>query len=87
MSWSAPIMARCEPCHGTGRLIRRGIQITCGECGGCGRVHCCEGEQAQPEADAAAQAASAAFGSNPAANALSRQRADNAVRRAKSEIG
>lgn len=49
MSWRGPIVARCDPCHGTGRRITRGIQVTCGDCGGCGRVHCCEGEQAQPE--------------------------------------
>jgi DnaJ-class molecular chaperone len=56
----------CLPCRGTGKIVVREERNAwnqvylretrpCGECGGSGRVHCCEGEQAQPEAADAAQ--------------------------------
>ena len=36
---------RCTACHGTGVMECR----PCDDCGGYGQVHCCDGEQAQPE--------------------------------------
>jgi hypothetical protein len=46
----------CETCHGTGKTMRdpdRGGSIwePCGDCGGCGFAHCCEGLREQPEAE------------------------------------
>lgn len=52
----------CERCHGTGypapryvevegeapRLVRD-AQLPCPDCGGCGRLHCCDGLHEQPE--------------------------------------
>ncbi len=34
---------RCEPCHGTGWVGHGMGGDTCGDCGGSGIVHCCEG--------------------------------------------
>ena len=31
------------------RLRDAASMIVCPECGGCGKVHCCEGERTQPE--------------------------------------
>jgi hypothetical protein len=41
----------CEYCHGKGTVLADGGPQPCAECGGTGLLHCCEGLQAQPEAD------------------------------------
>lgn len=51
----------CPACHGSGRRLRadphdglwrpwrlRAEWIPCADCGGSGRIHCCEGERATP---------------------------------------
>ncbi|MCI0460898.1 MAG: hypothetical protein L0Z62_28450 [Gemmataceae bacterium] len=42
----------CDDCHGQGVLATAAGPRPCAECGGSGVLHCCEGLQAQPEADA-----------------------------------
>jgi DnaJ-class molecular chaperone len=51
----------CEKCQGTGIIYTRifegwipfdTVAVPCDECGASGIVHCCEGEQAQPESEA-----------------------------------
>jgi hypothetical protein len=39
----------CPVCHGTKLLEIAGVKQPCGECGGMGVIHCCEGLVAQPE--------------------------------------
>ena len=53
----------CPTCFGIGevlidkdgRPVRRlrdaANMIACPDCGGCGQVHCCEGDRAQPDAE------------------------------------
>ncbi len=53
----------CPTCYGIGELLvdkdgrpvsrlrDAASMIACPECGGCGKIHCCEGERAQPEAE------------------------------------
>ena len=53
----------CPTCFGIGELLidkdgrtvsrlrDAASMIVCPECGGCGKVHCCEGERAQPEGE------------------------------------
>ena len=53
----------CEKCHGTGYIGRSqstehmyvwpklAMRITCEECGGTGKSHCCDGLKEQPEPD------------------------------------
>jgi DnaJ-class molecular chaperone len=57
----------CETCHGTGKVMRDSLPVSgvmpgdpdhggsiwepCGDCGGCGFAHCCEGLREQPEPD------------------------------------
>lgn len=45
----------CERCHGEGFLEVEGSPINayevCPECNGMGLAYCCEGEQAEPEAE------------------------------------
>ena len=44
---------KCEKCQGTGKVeggrIYCLIDLPCGECGGSGEIHCCDGLQEQPE--------------------------------------
>jgi hypothetical protein len=42
----------CDDCHGKGVLATAAGPRPCAECGGSGVLHCCEGLQAQPPADA-----------------------------------
>ena len=39
----------CPICDGKGLIVIRGQVQPCEDCGGQGRIHCCEGLQAQPE--------------------------------------
>ena len=51
----------CPTCFGIGELLvdkdgrpvsrlrDAAMMISCTECGGCGKIHCCEGDRAQPE--------------------------------------
>lgn len=39
----------CGSCHGKGFVWKDGSTQPCGECGGSGILHCCEGLVAQPE--------------------------------------
>jgi hypothetical protein len=41
----------CSHCHGKHVVITDGGVRPCEECGGLGEIHCCEGLQAQPEAE------------------------------------
>lgn len=53
----------CPTCFGIGevlidkdgrpvsRLRDAATMIACTECGGCGKIHCCEGDRAQPEVE------------------------------------
>jgi hypothetical protein len=41
----------CEACHGDGFTLVAGMVVPCGECGGSGIAHCCEGERPVPEPD------------------------------------
>ncbi len=43
----------CDRCQGKCVFFTEGKPQPCEECGGMGIVHCCEGLQAQPEAEAA----------------------------------
>lgn len=45
----------CPVCHGTKVLEIGGVRQPCGECGGMGVIHCCEGLVAQPDAATACQ--------------------------------
>ena len=54
-------MMLCDYCHGSGRRqgsTRDGyrVSIFCVVCGGSGRLHCCDGERAQPDAKATSPA-------------------------------
>lgn len=40
---------RCETCRGEGKVGP--LPIPCGDCGGTGFAHCCEGDRACPEPD------------------------------------
>jgi hypothetical protein len=39
----------CYLCHGQRLMVVQGRLQLCTECGGLGVLHCCEGDQAQPE--------------------------------------
>ena len=39
----------CPVCHGRHLLLIAGKVQPCGECGGMGEIHCCEGLIAQPQ--------------------------------------
>lgn len=42
----------CPTCFGIGRITEEWpIECVCETCGGCGHLHCCEGECAQPDQD------------------------------------
>jgi hypothetical protein len=38
----------CPACHGVGFPSPEAPWLTCIDCGGCGIVHCCEGDKANP---------------------------------------
>jgi hypothetical protein len=44
---------KCEKCQGTGKVgggrVYCLIDLPCGDCGGTGEIHCCDGLQEQPD--------------------------------------